>query len=98
MYSITKFEQAAARARELVPTRDNIEATVDAEPKIYDSKKFWVITYRRADTKEPVTMRGSIAYIADNGKLISFSSNPLITPFGDHEKLLIEQYNRMRSE
>ncbi|MFZ1458383.1 hypothetical protein IPF89_02490 [Candidatus Saccharibacteria bacterium] len=93
MYSITKFEQADARARELVPTRDNIEATVASEPKIYDSKKFWVITYRKADTKDPVIVRGSIAYIADNGKLIRFSSNPLITPFDDHEKLLVAAYD-----
>ena len=51
MHGITEFEQADALARELVPTRDNVEATVDAEPRIYDSKRFWVITYRKADTK-----------------------------------------------
>jgi hypothetical protein len=93
MHGITEFEQADALARELVPTRDNVEATVDAEPRIYDSKRFWVITYRKADTKEPVIVRGSVAYIADNGKLINFSSNPLVTPFNDHEKLLVAAYD-----
>ncbi|MBP7760549.1 hypothetical protein KA093_02015 [Candidatus Saccharibacteria bacterium] len=93
MTTITTFEQADTLAKSLLPTHGNTEATVVAEPVVYDGKMFWMVTYVRADTKEAVTIRGSITYIADNGKLIRFSSNPLVTPFGDHEKLLVAEYD-----
>ena len=93
MTTIKTFEQADTLAKSLLPTHDNIEPTVATDPKVCDGKMFWMVTYVRADTKEPVTIRGSITYIADNGKLISFSSNPLITPFDDHKKLLVVEYD-----
>ena len=92
MGDIRTFDQADAHVKKLIPIQDNIEATVAAEPQIYDSKMFWPVIYVDVNTKQPITLFGSISYIADNGKLITFSSNPMITPFEDHEKLLVAEY------
>lgn len=94
MKIINTFETADAQAKALIPTRDNVEATVAPDAKIYDSKMFWIVTFVNAETREPTTTRGSISFIADNGRLITFSSNPMITPFEDHETLLLEEYSK----
>ena len=92
MSIITTHTQADAFAKKLVPVSEKIEATVASEPVVYGSISFFFFYYLDKITKQPVTVRGSIAYIADNGKLITLSSNPLVIPVENQEQMLLTKY------
>ncbi|QQS18712.1 hypothetical protein IPL68_01350 [Candidatus Saccharibacteria bacterium] len=94
MSKITNHKQAETLAKKLVPFNARNEVKVATEPIVHDSKSFWPVEYLDKQTKKPVIVRGSKAYITDNGKLITLSSNPLVDPTENEEKQLLSKYDQ----
>ncbi len=65
---------------------------VFGEPYVVDLKKFWPIMWLDRVTYRLTFLRGSLNFIADNGKLISLTSNPLIMPFETMGEELAKRY------
>lgn len=83
-------EQAMDVATGLIPVDKRVNEYAELKEVVYDSKKFWQVTFRQKNSEIP--MLGSVTYIADNGRIITISSNPSIDSPNSFEKKLLDAY------